>query len=179
MGAFSDILNGSIIFSAAGNTTGNGSGIPLSCTTDQSTGTTACKSTKPLLVKAGLLSPVKITPAYLPGPLGHDTKGCTAQSRTPAWEVAATQINLRTIAGNLQSGNAFVIIRNDHTGYTASCGGGLSDATGPQTLSCQGQTAFRRPDQYQIDTVLQFDPKSFNLTINQTWFCDDVDPAQP
>ncbi len=93
--------------------------------------------------------------------------------------MAATQINLRKVAGNLQSGNAFVIITNDHTGYTASCGGVLSGVDGPQTLNCQGQTTVRRPDLYQVGTVLQFDPKTFNLTVNQTWFCDDQDAAAP
>ncbi|KAG7288290.1 hypothetical protein NEMBOFW57_007821 [Staphylotrichum longicolle] len=141
--------------------------------------TTACQSTKPLLVKAALSAPVKITPGYVSGPVGHDTKGCTAQSRTPAWEVVASQINLRNVSGNVQSGNAFVIIRNDHLGYTASCGGSFSDVSGHQPLSCQGQTAFRRPDKYQIGTNLQFDPKTFALGVNQTWFCDDLDPAQP
>ena len=174
-----DTLGASIKFWAVGNITGTAAGIPLSCTEDQSTSTTSCQSTQPLLVKGSLLSPVQITPSYLPGPLGHDTKGCTAQARTPAWEVAATQLNLRKVAGNLQSGNAFVIITNDHIGYTASCGGVLSDVGGPQTLNCQGQTAFRRPDLYQIDTVLGFDPKTFSLTVNQTWFCDDQSAAAP
>jgi hypothetical protein len=151
--------------------------VPLNCTTQSQT--TTCKSTKPLLVKAALLSPVKITPAYVSGPPGHDAQGCTAQSRTPAWEVAASQINLRKVSSNLQAGNAFVIIRNDNLGYTASCGGTLSDAAGPQLLTCQGQTAYRRPDKYQIGTTLLFDPRSFALTVNQTWFCDDQDPAQP
>jgi hypothetical protein len=111
--------------------------------------------------------------------LGHDTKGCTAQSRTPAWEVAASQINLRKVSGTLQAGNVFVIIRNDHLGYTASCGGVLTGAGGPHPLTCEGQLAYRRPDKYQIDTVLSFAPETFELTVNQTWFCDDQDPAQP
>jgi hypothetical protein len=93
--------------------------------------------------------------------------------------VVASQINLRKVSGDLQAGSAFVIIRNDGLGYTASCGGTLSEAAGQQLLTCQGQTAFRRPDRYQIGTTLLFDPKSFALTVNQTWFCDDQDPAQP
>ncbi|KAK4155377.1 hypothetical protein C8A00DRAFT_42011 [Chaetomidium leptoderma] len=159
-----------ITFTAVGN-----SSVPLSCSTN---GVTSCKSTKPLLVKAALLSPVKITPAYVNGPMGHDTKGCV--SSTPAWEVAASQINLRKDEGSLQSGNAFVIIRNDLLGYTASCGGTFSSAAAPQPLSCEGQIARRnRPDKYQIETALLFEPSTFALTVNQTWFCDNQDPSQP
>ncbi|SPQ23987.1 23147234-4904-4ae1-896b-19f665238165 [Thermothielavioides terrestris] len=115
--ACSDVPGKPMNFTAIGN-----SSVPISCSTDPSSGTT-CKSTKPLLVKAELLSPVKITPAYVSGPTGHDTKGCTADSRTPAWEVEATQLNLQNGTGKIQGGNAFVIVTNDHLGYTASCGG--------------------------------------------------------
>jgi hypothetical protein len=160
-------------FTAIGN-----SSVPISCSTDPSSGTT-CKSTKPLLVKAELLSPVKITPAYVSGPTGHDTKGCTADSRTPAWEVEATQLNLQNGTGKIQGGNAFVIVTNDHLGYTASCGGVLTAAAGPQPLACQGQTVYQRPARYQVGTVVLFEPSTFALTVNQTWFCDDQDPSQP
>jgi hypothetical protein len=162
-----------LTFSAVGN-----SSVALNCTTDESQ-TTTCHSAKPVLVKAALSSPVKITPAYVSGPPGHDAAGCTADSRAPAWEVVASQINLRKLSGLRQSGNAFVIIRNDHLGYTASCGGILSAATGPQPLTCEGQVAYRRPDKYQIHTELSFEPDTFALGVNQTWFCDDQDPAQP
>ncbi|KAK3290485.1 uncharacterized protein B0H64DRAFT_350467 [Chaetomium fimeti] len=153
---------------------GNGS-VALNCTTDESE-TTTCNSAKPLLVKAALSSPVKITPSYVSGPPGHDIAGCASQ---PAWEVVASQINLRKLSGQRQSGNAFVIVRNDHLGYTASCGGVLSAAAGPQPLSCEGQVPYRRADKYQIDTTLSFEPDTFALGIDQTWFCDDQDPAQP
>jgi hypothetical protein len=93
--------------------------------------------------------------------------------------VAATQLNLQNVTGKLQGGNAFVIIRNEHLGYTASCGGVFTGAAGPQALACQGQTAYRRPEKYQIDTVLLFEPETFALTVNQTWFCDDQDPSEP
>lgn len=154
---------------------GNGS-VALNCTTGSST---TCRATKPLLVKASLLSPVEITPAYVNGPTGHDTDGCTAQARTPAWHVTATQINLQTSEETVQSGNAFIMIRNDNLGYTASCGGTFSSAGGGQLLTCSGQTAVRRPDKYQIQSTLMFDPQTFDLTVDQTWFCDDQDPAQP
>ncbi|EAQ88498.1 predicted protein [Chaetomium globosum CBS 148.51] len=160
-----------LTFSALGN-----SSVALNCTTDESK-TTTCHSATPLLAKAALSSPVKITPSYVSGPPGHDTPGCTADSGTPAWEVVASQINLRKVSGLRQSGNAFVIIKNDHLGYTASCGGTLTAASGPQPLSCEGQIAYRRPDKYQIHTELSFDPDNLTLGINQTWFCDDQ--AQP
>ncbi|KAK4121473.1 hypothetical protein N657DRAFT_622752 [Parathielavia appendiculata] len=156
-----------ITFTAVSN-----SSVPLDCTTQSQT--TTCKSIKPLLMKATLLSPVKITPAYVTGPPGHDTEGCTAQSRTPAWEVVATQMNFG------RTTSAFVIVRNDGLGYSATCAGALSaDLEGPQLLTCQGQTAYRRPAKYQIGTTLSFNPRTFGLTVNQTWFCDDQDPAQP
>ena len=156
---------------------GNGS-LPISCATDQ-TGTQSCKSSTPLLIKASLLSPIQITPAYARGPQGHDTKGCSADSKTPSWAVTAAQLNLGKVGGNLQSGNAFIIIRNNVLGYSASCGGTLTGATGGQVLSCSPQTVVQRQSKYQIQTVVLFDPKTFAVTVNQTWFCDDEDSAKP
>ncbi|AEO58268.1 hypothetical protein MYCTH_101321 [Thermothelomyces thermophilus ATCC 42464] len=146
-----------ITFSAVGN-----SSVALDCNAEKSK-TTTCRPTKPVLVKATLSSPVKVTPSYVSGPTGHDAEGCTAQSGKPAWE----------------SGNAFVIIRNDNLGYIASCGGPLTADSGPQALTCTGQVPRRRPDKYQIETALSFDPDTFVLAINQTWYCDDQDPAEP
>ncbi|KAK3306381.1 uncharacterized protein B0T15DRAFT_412603 [Chaetomium strumarium] len=172
--ACNDVPGRPLNFTAEGN-----SSIPITCSTNQS-GSTACKATKPLLIQGRLLSPIKITPSSVAGPTGHDTKGCTANARTPAWEVAATQLNLQNVTGKLQGGNAFVIIRNEHLGYTASCGGVFTGgAAGPQAITCQGQTAYRRPEKYQISTVVLFEPETFALTVNQTWFCDDQDPSQP
>ncbi|KAL2167421.1 hypothetical protein VTG60DRAFT_1327 [Thermothelomyces hinnuleus] len=152
--------------------------VALDCTAEESK-TTTCRATKPVLVKATLSSPVKVTPSYVSGPTGHDAEGCTAQSEKPAWEVMASQINLRNVSGTRQSGNAFVIIRNDNLGYIASCGGPLTAESGPQALTCTGQVPRRRPDKYQIETALSFDPDTFVLAINQTWYCDDQDPAEP
>ncbi|KAK4119005.1 hypothetical protein N657DRAFT_650692 [Parathielavia appendiculata] len=156
-----------ITFTAVGN-----SSVPLSCTTQSQT--TTCRSSKPLLIKAGLLSPVKITPAYVSGPPGHDTERCTARSGTPAWEVVAAQVNFASTSG------AWVIIRNDVLDYTATCYGPLTGDEGPQPLTCQGQAPiYGRPPKYQINTAATFQVRSFALTVNQTWFCDDQDPAQP
>ncbi|KAL2173742.1 uncharacterized protein P884DRAFT_303168 [Thermothelomyces heterothallicus CBS 202.75] len=146
---------------------------------DEKSKTTTCRATKPVLVKATLSSPVKVTPSYVSGPTGHDAEGCTAQSEKPAWEVTASQINLGNVSGTRQSGNAFVIIRNDNLGYIASCGGPLTADSGPHALTCTGQVPRRRPDKYQIETALPFDADTFVLAINQTWYCDDQDPAEP
>lgn len=132
-----------------------------------------------MLIRASLLSPVPITPDYVGGPQGHDAEGCTAESKTPSWEVVASQMNLRTASGRVQGGTAFVTVRNNVLDYSAFCGGVLTGNPGLQAIPCQAQAAYRRRARYEIETVAWFDPQTFDMAVDQTWFCDDEDPAQP
>ncbi|KAL2255979.1 hypothetical protein VTK26DRAFT_2398 [Humicola hyalothermophila] len=160
---------------------GNGS-VALTCAADES-GVTTCQAASPpfLLVKASLDAPVQITPAYVAGPQGHDAEGCSAESEAPSWSVTAAQLNLQKSSGAVVGGNAFIIVRNNVLGFSASCGGSFQDPSGggPQTLTCTPQTSSRRAPKYQIETTLLLDPATFDLTVSQAWFCDDGNPAAP
>ncbi|KAK4667701.1 hypothetical protein QC763_310480 [Podospora pseudopauciseta] len=153
---------------------GEGS-LPITCNTD------ACapSSTDPLLIKSVLSSPFPLSPSAVPGPSGHDKEGCAAGSRTPSWEIFSTQLNLRNVSGRIEGGNAFIQLRNTITDYRASCFGTLT-GTAPATMQCSAQSTGRpRAPKYNINTVLTFSPGSFVLSVNETWFCDDANPAQP
>jgi hypothetical protein len=136
---------------------------------------------KPLLIEASLTSPFPITPAPVVGPDGHDMKGCTAESKTPSWTLRGTQLNIRTVYGNdgaSRSQSLTVQLINNVTGYITSCGG-VSNGNDPIALSCFAQEPYRRQEKYQIQTNALFDTVNYNLKVNETWFCDDVDAATP
>ncbi|KAK0736512.1 hypothetical protein B0T21DRAFT_451252 [Apiosordaria backusii] len=153
---------------------GEGS-LPITCNGDACTPST----TNPVLIKSTLSSPFPLSPSTVPGPSGHDKEGCAAGSRSPSWEIFSTQLNLRNVSGKIEGGNAFIQLRNTVTDYRASCFGTLT-GTAPATLQCSAQTAGRpRAPKYNINTVLTFSPGSFVLSVNETWFCDDANPAQP
>jgi hypothetical protein len=161
-----------ITFSAVGN-----SSILLNCSSSE-TGVETCTSAKPLLVKATLLFPVRITPAYVSGPQGHDTEGCFANSQEPSWAVTSAQLNLQKELGTIRGGTGFITIQNRVLGYSATCGGVLQ-GSGRQVLFCSPQMTVQRQPKYQIQTSIELDPVTFSVTVNQTWFCDDTDPAEP
>ncbi|KAK3375600.1 hypothetical protein B0T24DRAFT_718166 [Lasiosphaeria ovina] len=166
--ACSDMTPGKpIIFSAVGNTT-----IAL----DGS-------SVAPVLIRASLVAPVRVSPAAEDGPVGHDTPGCAAASKTPAWELQASQIVRRTEVGangTVQvSGNAYVAVTNLATGATAGCLGNTVNYPELQILDCEVQGPYRPHQAHTIQTSMLFDPATFALTMNETWFCDDVSPAVP
>lgn len=143
-----------------------------------------CKSVAaaPLLIRGSLLSPVQLTPAYVNGPMGHDRVGCAAVSKSPSWEMGATQFNRRTRYnkdGAVTTRSIFLQVINNATGYTAGCIGYLTNDPGFQRLECEGQAPFQPREKYHIRTDASFDPDNFALAVNETWFCDDVDPAAP
>ena len=76
--------------------------------------------------------------------------------------------------------NLFLV--NDVTGHEASCmhGSPVAGETGPAAISCIG-TEFQSPfpNRYSINTVATFDPQSYRFSFNQTWYCDDENPAKP
>ncbi|KAL1839900.1 hypothetical protein VTJ49DRAFT_1035 [Mycothermus thermophilus] len=155
---------------------GDGS-VALTC--DAASGGTTCRATKPAFIQASLSKPVSITPKYVSGPPNHSEPGCAATSGEATWEVMATQMTIQAPVAEYPRGSAFVIFRNDYLGYNALCTGQYTGTAQPATLTCTGQTAVRRPEKYQIQSSALYDPVTHDLTVNQTWFCDDEDPAEP
>ncbi|KAK3321779.1 hypothetical protein B0H66DRAFT_494379 [Apodospora peruviana] len=151
-------------FVAIGNST-----VPLECT----------GASPSVLVKASLLSPVVATPdLYNKGPEGHNRKECA--SETPSWTLEA--ISYLNQTGNGASTATFenfnMVITNDATGYQASCMLGRDTSDGP--LRCSGSEFGRlKPDRYTVETEALFDRHTYKFTMNQTWYCDDSDPAKP
>jgi len=72
-----------------------------------------------------------------------------------------------------------VQVTNDITGATASCSGTFSGDSGPQSMTCFAQGATRPREKYHIQTEASYDTTSLIFTINETWFCDNSDPAAP
>lgn len=146
-------------------------------------------TTSPLLIKGSLLSPVTITPIYAWGPTGHDKTGCAAAPKA-SWTLSAPFYTNQTGDGisAIASQDFNVLLINTATGYEASCmsGAGFGDgltptpATGPLNLVCAG-SEFQSfgGGRYSITTAASFDPATFRFTVNQTWYCDDVNPANP
>lgn len=144
-----------------------------------------CKSTtaKPLLIKGSLLFPVNITASYANGPTGHDNEGCTTLSNTPMWELSLSQFARRiSYNGNetTTSGNGFIVVTNRETGASSSCFlERYSSVLGPQVMDCSEQVPYGPREKYHIITEATFDPATFAFSVNETWYCDDLDPAAP
>ncbi|KAK4220783.1 hypothetical protein QBC38DRAFT_513881 [Podospora fimiseda] len=156
-----------ITFTAVGD-----GALSINCTADASFGTETCKPTSraPLLIKSALLSPVEINPTYVAGPVGHDTQGCSVNSSTPSWEVGASQLNLRTNNGKVQGGTGFIQIKNNILGYIATCNGNFATGSGFYLLQCSAQSISRPREKYHIQTVPEFNPETFTLSVNETWY---------
>lgn len=172
-----------IKFSAAGN-----SSTVLNCTTGSTAGsTTGCAAVdSPLLVRGNLVSPVAIHPAPAEGPIGHAKAGCSAAaSKPPSWSLQSVYyLNQTGDNGTtaLSSQTLMLQVINHAIGYQAGCTGFLSDdlSTKPVSFTCTGQGYdFIGKDRYRIQTQALFEPATFRFTVNQTWYCDDVDAGRP
>ncbi|KAK4199481.1 hypothetical protein QBC40DRAFT_328607 [Triangularia verruculosa] len=136
-------------------------------------------ASSPLLVKGSLIQPVALTPQYNEGPTGHDTPGCLAKSEKPSWVLShviwADQDGDEITSVKEQ--RLTFILTNAATGYEASC---MSQGPVATNIFCAG-TEFQSftIGRYSISTAVQFDPATYSLTVNQTWFCDDHDAAKP
>lgn len=162
-------------FKAVGNNS-----VALNCTGEADQGQTCKAVDSPLLVRATLSSPVALTPAYANGPTGHDAPGCAAAAQTPSWTLS--RIYFVDQAGDgvesIPSRSFLVQVINPSIGYQASCmwGGVIEDTT----LVCNGDEFGRLgSDRYQLATSAMFDPDTHEFSVNQTWYCDDEDPAKP
>lgn len=163
----------SLQFTASGNTT-----IPLTCSNS------ACQSSNQIdLVKGTLHVPISgITPAYAQGPDGHANPGCVAASKNPQWTLG-TVIYLNETGEDqlaVQSQSIQFHVINQATGYMAGCLTYFSAGPGEDPgilINCGVGPGTR--DRYTVTTQAVFYPRSWQFTINQTWFCDDIDAARP
>lgn len=140
--------------------------------------------TSPVLVKGSLLAPVAITPVYADGPTGHDTPGCMARSEEPSWVLSHVSYTNRTGDGvNTMPFRMFnLILTNSANGYQASCMPGTSFdySSDPSHLVCAGEEfqSFTIGS-YPVSTTASFNESTLGFSLQQTWFCDDQDPAKP
>lgn len=136
-----------------------------------------CKSTSPsLLIKATLQAPVKLTPHYTDGVTGHNNPGCRSN---PEWIISG--ISYLNQTGNGASSATFenlnLAIANPAIGYQASC---VLTAGRDGRLRCSGSEFGRlKPDRYVVETSASLNLFTFEFSLNQTWYCDENDPATP
>jgi hypothetical protein len=160
---------------------GNGS-VPLSC----ASGAEGCKAvSSPLLIRGSLIQPVSVTPVYAEGPTGHDKVGCTAAAQNPNWSLSTIYYDYETEGNSVakQQENFALLLTNPSIGYEASCitgGSGLDLNSGIRTLTCVGgEFQDLKANAYTVSTSATFHPNTNVFSVNQTWFCDDVDPGKP
>ncbi|KAH6848118.1 hypothetical protein B0I37DRAFT_432215 [Chaetomium sp. MPI-CAGE-AT-0009] len=144
----------------------------------------AADYTSPLLLRGSLTEPVSITPIYPDGPTGHDSAGCSFRSEAPSWTLSSIHYTDEPAAGEGTVGfrNFNVLVTNPANGYQASCmpGGSFGDRPDLAHLVCAGyEFQSSSVGQYPIVTQASFDPATSTFTLNQTWFCDDIDAAKP
>ncbi|OAA66648.1 hypothetical protein SPI_01224 [Niveomyces insectorum RCEF 264] len=164
-------------FAASGN-----SSVALRCTGSPA----RCAAVdSPLLIRGTLQSPVAVTPVYAEGPIGHAKAGCAAAAKAPSWTLASVYYLNQTGdngATSIASQTLMLQVVNHAIGYQAGCTGFLADdlSTTPTAFACSGQGYdFIGKDRYSIQTQALFEPATFRFTVNQTWYCDDEDPAKP
>ena len=142
-------------------------------------------SISPFLVRGLLVSPVTIEPIYANGPTGHNAKGCTTDA--PTWVVDSVLYEEQVGDGvnSLASKRLTLQVTNPANGYQASCMAGEFEDAGPASaasvpLVCAG-TEFQdaRIGRYSISTSGRLALPAFTFTLEQTWYCDDVDPSKP
>lgn len=152
----------------------------INCTAQAEDGQACEAVASPLLVKGSLLSPVAVTPVYAEGPPGHDSTGCMAAAENPSWILSLMYYQAQEGDGiNTVSSRSFNLqIINPAIGYQAGCmSGGEPD---DPVLVCAGQEFGELgTDRYHMATSATFDPDTLEFNVNQTWYCDDVDPAKP
>lgn len=145
---------------------------------------------------------------YAPPP-GHDFPSCAARSEQPtSFRVRRLTYNSSNqVVSGVRGGSRGkggregrrattasprlqFDLTNNSNNYTVHCdmtserfagggGSGSGDDDPTSWVSCGGGGTMRIPEVYNISTFVQFDRPSANLVVNQTWFCDDVNPEYP
>lgn len=133
---------------------------------------------------------MSVTPAYAEGPDGHDRPGCEAASPAPAWTLG-TVVFLNETGDDpdaIPSQSIQFHVTNAANGHVARCLAYFSAGPGEDPavrMTCSGDGGgggglnFARRSRYAIQTQTVFHPRRRVFGINQTWYCDDVDPAKP
>lgn len=144
-----------------------------------------CKSSNPVdLVRGSLTTPFAVTPNYAEGPPGHSQTGCSAVSEKPQWALN-TIIFLNETgdgAGAVATQSIQFQVKNLANGYVAGCLNYFNAGNNEDpaiVMNCGGGIDSARRNRYSINTVTTFNPRSLKFTINETWYCDDIDAAQP
>ncbi|KAI1423927.1 hypothetical protein F5Y12DRAFT_496621 [Xylaria sp. FL1777] len=117
-------------------------------------------------------------------PAGHDTPLCSARSEAPS------MFSVKSIGYSLQNpptvAHLQLDVTNPATNYTTVC-----RLDGPQLTPgavsvddmwtpCENRTVAPGEERYYtVDTDVLFERNSKLLVINQTWYCDDVNPEYP
>ena len=130
------------------------------------------------------MAPVELSPAYAEGPAGHNKAGCSAVSEKPKWTLGTVIFLNETGDGDAAVATHSIQFQliNQANGYVAGC---LNYFDVPANedpavvINCGGGADFARRNRYSIRTQTVFYPRSRTLTINETWYCDDVDAAKP
>jgi hypothetical protein len=137
-----------------------------------------------VLVKGSLIAPVEITPIYFEGPTGHDAPGCSAGSEKPKWTIASVAYSDATGDGvnSVSQRSLSLLLINQATGYDASCMAFADDDAKSDVLNlnCAG-LEFQSPTigRYSTSTAATYNVATKQLTVTQTWHCDDTDPGRP
>ncbi len=145
----------------------------------------ASRPTNRLLIKGRLLSPVAITPSWASGPPGHDLGGCAFSAVAPRWELTNIYYLNQTgdnTSTSIKTQQLRLRITNLALDYDANCVGVLSSDLEPipTRFSCETDGGdVGSNNRYHIETDVLFEPAGFGITVNQTWYCDDVDPGHP
>ncbi|KAI1356459.1 hypothetical protein F5Y01DRAFT_78198 [Xylaria sp. FL0043] len=121
-------------------------------------------------------------------PAGHDTPLCSARSEAPS------MFSISNIAYSMQNPPTTAHLRLDvtnlATNYTTICnleGPQLIPGLDPDSVPvenlwtpCENRTVVPGEARYYtVDTDVLFERNSKLLIVNQTWYCDDVNPAYP
>ncbi|KAK3382679.1 hypothetical protein B0T24DRAFT_20325 [Lasiosphaeria ovina] len=150
--------------------------IPFTCAGDAGG---VCRTTK-VVVRGELLRSLKLTPSFFPAPPNADTKGCTANSAAPAWVISRflyTEISSILIFNGAQLGGTAdvaktleVELRNTANNFTESC------RLGSEGGRCLNGN-YPAEGQRSIETHVRFNLAESNVSVNQTWYCNDTETS--
>ncbi|KAI0186391.1 hypothetical protein EV127DRAFT_346213 [Xylaria flabelliformis] len=167
-----------------------------------------CTSTDPIRIPTKLLEPIELLPYIPPAPPGHDSPGCGSRSKSPTWTISGFEWRTGgrnyTWQSWVSSGTGIVGVGmvNRATQQTFSCiwhgqGQETSNVTvtnppsgtlpfpldpGPAWYRCNTSSLNEnqnRTHNYEVETVVRLISTEERLLVNQTWYCDDEDPASP
>ncbi|KAI1871421.1 uncharacterized protein JN550_004415 [Neoarthrinium moseri] len=117
-------------------------------------------------------------------PPGHDFPLCSARSEQP------TSFRIGNLKYSHEKASPAAHLEfdllNNSNNLTRHCS--MADASfvaaGGQVKSeawtaCDNADVVKIPEAYDVTTLVRFDRASVNLVVNQTWYCDDVNPEYP